>query len=70
MADKKLSLDEAMALLDKHALEDAQKLETLPKPTGKSAKKKKVKDAIKTGAKQGRGGLNLHARDLLDQIED
>ncbi len=62
MADKKLTLDEAMALLDKHAAEAAAKTQT--------KKKEKVKDLLKEGAKQGRAGLNSNARRLLDQIED
>lgn len=66
MPDKKLTLDEALALLDKHkadatAATDAEK--------AKLKKKEKVKDLLKEGAKQGRGGLNINQRRLLDQVD-
>ena len=61
--ERTMTLDEAMALLDKHAEDEA---------TTKAADKKKakVKDLIKEGAKQGRGGLGTHTKKLLDQIDD
>ena len=69
MADeaRKLTLEEALALMDKHeadstAASDAKKAEI--------KKKEKVKDLLKEGAKQGRGGLGSNTQRLLDQIED
>ena len=61
---KKLTLDEAMALLDKQAAEEAANTKK------KEKEKVKVKDLLKEGAKQGRAGLGIHTRDLLDQIDD
>ncbi len=67
MADKILTLDEALALLDKHSA-DAKAASDAEK--SKIKKKEKVKDLLKEGAKQGRGGLNMNQRRLLDQIDD
>jgi len=66
MADETrvLSMDEAMALMDKHAAEDKAKAEA-----GKK-KKEKAKDALKAGAAQGLKGLGIHTKKLLDEIED
>ena len=58
---KKITLDEAMAILDKHAADEAV-LSTADK------KKAKVKDLILEGAKQGRAGLGSNTKKLLDQI--
>jgi len=66
MADRTLTLDEALALLDKHS-EDAKAASDMKR--GK-LKKKKVKDLLKEGAKQGRGGLNTNQSRLLDQIDN
>lgn len=63
MPDEKLTLDEAIALLEKHAASE-------PAPAAGKKKKEKVKDLLKAGAKQGRGGLNTNQRRLLEQIED
>lgn len=60
--EKKLSLDEALALLDKHTAEDESKKK-------KDPAKEKVKDLILEGAKQGRGGLNKGSRRQLDILE-
>jgi len=62
---KKLTLDEALALLDKHKADAATTAEKV-----KVKIKKKVKDLLKEGAEQGRGGLNRNQRRLLDQIDD
>ena len=64
MPVKKLTLDEALALLDKHEADaSAATVE-------KVKVKKKVKDLLKEGAKQGHGGLNRNQRRLLEQIDD
>ena len=60
---RKLTLDEAMALLDKHA-EDKTTTSDADK------KKAKVKDLLVEGAKQGRGGLGSNTKKLLDQVDD
>lgn len=62
-----LTLDEALALMDKHAddskaAQDAEKV--------KIKKKEKVKDLLKEGAKQGLKGLGIHTKRLLDEVED
>ena len=68
MAGKKLTLDEAMALLDKHA--DAAAATDAAKADVK--RKEKVKDLLKEGADavKGRSGMNSNQRRLLDQIDD
>ncbi len=64
MAEPKLTLDEAMALMDKHAAEaDAKK-------TKKPTKKEKVKELMLQGAKQGRAGLNYGASRQLKLLEE
>ncbi len=63
-AKSTLTLDEAMALLDKHAAESKDKAKK------KSTTVNKVKDLIKEGAKQGRGGLNTGAARQLKVLED
>jgi len=60
---RKLTLDEAMALLDKHAEDQAT-------TTAADKKKAKVKDLLVEGAKQGRGGLGSNTKKLLDQVDD
>jgi hypothetical protein len=65
--DKKLTLDEALALLDKHEADAASATDA---EKAKIKKKEKVKDLLKEGAKQGRGGLNRNQRRLLEQIDD
>jgi hypothetical protein len=67
MADEKLTLDEALALMDKH---EADAAEATDAEKAKIKKKEKVKDLLKEGAKQGRGGFNSNSKRLLDQIED
>ncbi len=66
MEGKKLTLEEAMALLDKHA--DAAAAADAAKADVK--KKEKVKDLLKEGADavKGRSGMNANQRRLLDQI--
>jgi hypothetical protein len=65
MSEPSISLEAAQDLMDKWAAEaEAQEGAKVPK------KKKKVKDAIKAGAKQGRGGLGIHTKRLLAQIDD
>ncbi len=67
MAGKKLTLDEAMALLDKHA--DAAAATDAAKADVK--RKEKVKDLLKEGAEAAKAGrLNTNQRRLLDQIDD
>jgi hypothetical protein len=67
MADKALTLDEALALLDKHSADAKAALDV---EKVKIKKKEKVKDLLKEGTKQGRGGLNTNQSRLLDQIDD
>ena len=65
MADeqRKLSMDEALAILDRHAAEeDAARMETLPK-TGKKKDEKVVKDLLKEGSK-ARSGLGSAKRQM------
>ncbi len=66
MPAKKLTLDEAMALLDKH---EADTVAATEAEKAKIKKKEKVKDLLKAGAEQGRGGLNRNQRRLLEQID-
>jgi hypothetical protein len=66
MADeqKKLSMDEALAILDRHAAED----EAAAAPVAPQKKKvTKVKDLLKEGAK-ARSGLGS-AKRQLDQLD-
>ena len=66
MTDPSISLEAANDLMDKWAAE----AEAQEGAKDKSAqKKKKVKDALKAGAKQGFGGLGLHTRNLLEEID-
>ena len=69
MADEqKLSFEEALAILDRHAAE----ADTGYKGVGGDVKKKnvaKVKDLLKEGAKQGRGGLGRGTRKQLDALD-
>ncbi len=66
MADeKKLSFEEALAILDRHAAEDAAKEDAAPN----KKKVAKVKDLLKEGAKQGRGGLGRGTSKQLEQLE-
>ncbi len=67
MADPSISLEAAQDLMDKWAAE-AEAQEGAKDKNAK--KKKKVKDAIKAGAKQGFGGLGIHTKNLLDEIDD
>jgi hypothetical protein len=67
-APKKLTLDEALALMDKHAEEDA--VVAADKEKKKIKKKEEVKDLIKEGAKQGLGGLGLGAQRQLKALEE
>lgn len=64
MDHPKLTLDEALALMDKHEAADAAKA-----PSVTVKKVEKVKDIMKAGAKAGRSGLGSHTRDLLAQID-
>jgi hypothetical protein len=68
MAEPKLTLDEAMALMDKHAAEADAK--AAAKKTKKPTTKEKVKDLMLEGAKQGRGGLNTGASRQLKLLEE
>jgi hypothetical protein len=68
MAEPTLTLEEALALMDKHAEEDAVK--ATDKEKKKIKKKEDVKDLIKEGAKQGRGGLGIGASRQLQILED
>ena len=63
MAEPTISLDEAMALMDKHKEEAAKKKKKDPTT-------EKVKAIIVKGAEQGRGGLGVHTKNLLDKIDD
>lgn len=60
---RRMTLDEAAALLDKYD-DDTESKATDDK------RKAKVKDLLVEGAKQGWGGLNKNTRRLLDAIED
>ena len=66
MEERKLSLDEALAMLDRHAAEEAAATAP-PSPNKKNVAK--VKDLLKEGAKQGRGGLGRGTRKQLDALE-
>ncbi len=66
MAEPTLTMDEAMALLDKHAAEDEAK----KKKKKADEKVDKVKDILKEGATQGRGGLNAGASRQLKILEE
>ncbi len=66
MAEPTLTMDEAMALLDKHAAEE----EASKKKKKADTKVDKVKDILKEGAKQGRGGLNAGASRQLKILEE
>jgi hypothetical protein len=66
MSEPTISLEAADDLMKKWEA-DAAKAEEAKAP---DKKKKKVKDALKAGAKQGRGGLGTNTKRLLDQIED
>jgi hypothetical protein len=60
MAEPTISLDEAGALMDKMAAEEA----------AKKKKEKKVKKIVVDGYEQGRGGLGIHTKNLLEKIDD
>ena len=63
----KMTIEEAMAMIDRHAAE-----EEVAKAAAASPNKKKVakaKDALKAGAKQGRGGLGRGTQRQLDALE-
>lgn len=66
MAEPTLTMDEAMALLDKHAAEEEAK----KKKKEKDTKVDEVKDALKEGAAQGRGGLNAGASRQLKLLDE
>ena len=68
-APRKLTLDEALALMDKHTAE-ADAVKATEEEKKKLKTKEKVKDLLKEGAKQGRGGLGSNTKRLLDQIDD
>ena len=62
----KLTMDEALAILDRHAAEeDAAAAPVTPQ----KKKVAKVKDLLKEGAKQGRGGLGRGTKSQLDALE-
>jgi hypothetical protein len=61
-------MEEAFALMDKHAEEDAVK--AAEKEKKKIKKQGEVKDLIKEGAKQGLGGLGLGAQRQLKVLEE
>lgn len=65
MSDQTLTLDEAMALLEKHTAEAEAKAKK-KKPT----KVEEVKDLIIEGAKQGRGGLGAGTSRQLEILEE
>ncbi|KKL61514.1 hypothetical protein LCGC14_2194510 [marine sediment metagenome] len=70
MADeKKLSVDEMLKILDKHAAEDDAAKAAAAAAAPQKKKVAKVKDLLKEGAKQGRGGLGLGTRKQLDALE-
>lgn len=60
-AKQKLSLDDAMKLLEKY--------EIAPTPTPTPVIKQKVKDAIKEGAKQKYRGVGGTTKKLLDELD-
>jgi hypothetical protein len=64
MSEPKITLEEAEDLMKRWEAEAAKAEEA------KNPKKKKIKDALKAGAKQGLGGLGTNTKRLLDQIED
>lgn len=64
-----LTLDEAMALLEKHEAEAEAEAEA-KKKNKKEEKVEEVKDLIKAGAQQGRGGLNAGASRQLGVLEE
>ncbi len=68
MTDPSISLEAANDLMDKWAAE-AEAQEGAKVEDKSAKKKKKVKDALKAGAKQGFGGLGLHTRNLLEEID-
>ena len=70
MADeqRKLSFEEALAILDRHAAEADDKYKSIS-GDGKAKATKKVKDLIKAGAKQGRAGLGRGTRKQLDALD-
>lgn len=69
MADMPLTPAEMEALIDKVLAE--REAEQNPEATpAKPTKKEKVKDALKAGAKQGRGGLGLGAKKQFDRLEE
>ena len=61
--EKTITLDEALAMLDR------QEAEAKPKKPKKPKTVEKVKDLIVEGAKQGRGGLGLGTKKQLDILE-
>ena len=66
MADeKKPTVEEMLAMLDRHAAEKAAEKAAAPQ----KKKVAKVKDLLKEGAKQGRSGLGLGTRKQLDALE-
>jgi hypothetical protein len=67
MTEPSISLEAAQDLMDKW---DAEAAAAKKAATPPDKKRKKVKDAIKAGAKQGRGGLGIHTKRLLDQVDD
>jgi topoisomerase IA-like protein len=64
MAEPTITIEEAMALLDKHAAEAKAKKKK------KDDTKEKVKAIMVKGADQGRAGLGVHTKNLLDQVDD
>ena len=67
MADeqKTLTMDEALAILDRHAAEE--EAQQAAAPNKKNVKK--VKDLLLAGAKQGHGGLGRGTRKQLAALE-
>jgi hypothetical protein len=66
MSEPTISLEAADDLMKKWEAEAKASQEE----AAQDPKKKKIKDALKAGAKQGRGGLGTNTKRLLDQIED
>ena len=65
---RKLTFEEALAILDRHAEEDVAA--EAAKAAPKKKKVAKAKDALKEGAKQGRGGLGRGTSKQLKALEE
>jgi hypothetical protein len=64
-----LTLDEALALLEKHESE-ADVGAVAEEKKKKIKEKEKVKDLILEGAKQGRSGLGTNFQRMYEEVED